>query len=67
MPTSDRSAATTASTSGSTGRSSRRSSGPKATDPDWQSGLAAMVDYARKSGFLSEDGTAIRAHVEWDG
>ena len=41
--------------------------GPKATDPDWQSGLAAMVDYARKSGFLSEDGTAIRAHVEWDG
>lgn len=42
-------------------------SGPKATDPDWQSGLAAMVDYARKSGFLSEDGTAIRAHVEWDG
>jgi len=40
--------------------------GSKASDTGWRDGLAAMVDYARNSGFLSDDGTAIRAHVEWD-
>ena len=41
--------------------------GRKGSDPDWRAGLAAMVDYARGAGFLSEDGTAVRAHVEWTG
>lgn len=40
--------------------------GTRATDPRWRDGLTAMVEYARSSGFLSDDGTAIRAHVEWD-
>lgn len=39
--------------------------GPRAEEAAWQEGLAAMVDFARDKGFLSEDGTAIRAHVEW--
>lgn len=39
--------------------------GARADDPAWQEGLAAMVDFARDKGFLSEDGAAIRAHVEW--
>jgi hypothetical protein len=40
--------------------------GTRATDPDWRNGLTAMVEYARDSGFLSDDGTAIRAHVAWE-
>jgi hypothetical protein len=40
--------------------------GTRATDPEWSDGLTAMVDYARRRGFLSDDGTAIRAHVAWD-
>jgi hypothetical protein len=35
-----------------------------AADDEWRSGFDAMVAYARDKGFLSEDGTAIRAHLE---
>jgi hypothetical protein len=31
----------------------------------WDDDFAAMLDYARSKGWLSEDGAAIRAHVEW--
>jgi hypothetical protein len=41
--------------------------GERAADPAWREGLSAMVDYARAEGFLSEDESAIRAHVEWVG
>ena len=27
--------------------------------------FAAMLDYARSKGWLSDDGASIRAHVEW--
>lgn len=40
----------------------RRLAGPAAEDPEWESGFAAMVDYARGKGWLV--GEAIRAHVE---
>ena len=30
----------------------------------WESDFAAMLDYARSKGWLSEDGASIRAHVE---
>ncbi len=33
-------------------------------DDTWQAGFEGMIDYARGKGFLSEDGSAIRAHVE---
>lgn len=39
--------------------------GGRATEPDWQEGLAAMTGYAREHGFASPDGTEIRAHIEW--
>ena len=32
----------------------------------WEAEFAAMLDYARTKGWLSEDGEAIRAHVEWE-
>jgi hypothetical protein len=31
----------------------------------WDDDMAAMLDYARSKGWLSDDGEAIRAHVEW--
>jgi hypothetical protein len=31
----------------------------------WEADFAAMLDYARGRGWLTEDGHAIRAHVEW--
>jgi hypothetical protein len=31
----------------------------------WDDDFAAMLDYARSKGWLSEDGASIRAHVEW--
>jgi len=31
----------------------------------WEGEFRAMLDYARSKGWLSEDGTSIRAHVEW--
>jgi hypothetical protein len=31
----------------------------------WDDDLAAMLAYARSKGWLSEDGGALRAHVEW--
>lgn len=37
--------------------------GSRADDPEWQNGLAKMLDYARQHGFLDDRG--IRAHVEW--
>lgn len=39
--------------------------GERAGNADWQAGLAAMIDYARSNGFLSDDGAAIRAHIDW--
>ena len=35
-----------------------------AADDEWRSGFDAMVAYASDKGFLSDDGTAIRAHLE---
>jgi hypothetical protein len=35
-----------------------------AADDAWQAGFDGMIDYARGHGFLSEDGTSIRAHLE---
>ena len=31
----------------------------------WEEDFAAMLEYARSKGWLSDDGTSIRAHVEW--
>jgi hypothetical protein len=31
----------------------------------WDDDFAAMLDYARSKGWLSDDGASIRAHVEW--
>jgi hypothetical protein len=31
----------------------------------WPARFAAMLDFARDKGWLSSDGEAIRAHVEW--
>jgi hypothetical protein len=39
--------------------------GAGADDSAWQAGFAAMVDYARSKGFLSDDDLAVRAHIEW--
>jgi hypothetical protein len=33
--------------------------------PDWQNGLTAMVDVAKKYGWVDEQKKAIRAHIEW--
>jgi hypothetical protein len=35
-----------------------------AADDAWHAGFEAMVDYARSKGFLAEDGSAIRGHLE---
>ena len=32
---------------------------------DWPVRFAAMLDFARDKGWLSDDGGAIRAHLEW--
>ncbi|WP_181783777.1 hypothetical protein [Pseudonocardia pini] len=32
--------------------------------PGWEDDLAGMLAYAEKKGWTSEDGTAVRAHVE---
>jgi hypothetical protein len=36
---------------------------PRAQDPDWQAGFAAMRAYAARKGW-SDDSGAIRAHIE---
>lgn len=36
-------------------------------DPAWRDGFAKMVDYARSHGWVAEDGSSVRAHVEWAG
>jgi hypothetical protein len=36
-----------------------------AVGAQWEDEFSAMLDYARSKGWLSEDGTSIRAHVEW--
>jgi hypothetical protein len=33
-------------------------------DDAWHAGFDAMVEYARSKGFLSEDSTSIRAHLD---
>jgi hypothetical protein len=37
----------------------------RAADPGWNSGLAGMIDYADRNGWLSEDGAYITAHLEF--
>lgn len=32
--------------------------------PDWEDGFAGMLAYAGRKGWLSADGSAVRAHVE---
>lgn len=32
--------------------------------PDWDAGFSAMLEYAGRKGWITEDG-AIRSHVEW--
>jgi len=36
-----------------------------AVGESWGPDFAAMLDYARSKGWLSEDGSLIRAHVAW--
>jgi hypothetical protein len=36
-----------------------------AVGESWEADFTAMLAYARSKGWLSEDGEAIRAHVEW--
>jgi hypothetical protein len=35
--------------------------------PSWEQDLAGMLAYATKKGWVSEDGTRVRAHLERDG
>ncbi len=42
----------------------RALAGERADDAAWTAGFAAMVAYAARSGWLSDDGQAIRAHCE---
>lgn len=35
-----------------------------AADPGWAAGWDAMVEYARGKRWLSDDGTAVRVHIE---
>lgn len=37
---------------------------PAAADPAWQSGLTAMIAYARARGWVDETTGRIRAHIE---
>ena len=41
----------------------RSRAGLLATDPDWPRHWEAMVAYAQRSGWLSPDGLAVRAHI----
>jgi hypothetical protein len=36
------------------------------TDSRWEEDFVSMLDFARTSGWLIDDGSAIRAHIEWD-
>lgn len=36
-----------------------------AVGADWPARFAAMVDYASAKGWVSEDGEAVRGHLEW--
>ena len=40
----------------------RRLAGPLADQPSWQSGYSAMLAYAGRQGWLTPDGSAVRAH-----
>lgn len=35
--------------------------------PTWEEDLAGMLAYAAKKGWVSEDGTRVRAHIEREG
>lgn len=37
--------------------------GHRAADPVWRQGFEAMLDYARRRGWV--EGGAVRAHIEW--
>jgi hypothetical protein len=36
------------------------------TNSKWKADFTAMLDFAGSKGWLTDDGGAIRAHVEWD-
>ena len=36
-----------------------------AVGPSWEADFAAMLEFARGKSWLTDDGQAIRAHVEW--
>jgi 3-hydroxy-9,10-secoandrosta-1,3,5(10)-triene-9,17-dione monooxygenase reductase component len=42
----------------------RRLAGRRASDPEWQRELAAMLGYAERKGWIDAEG-AVSAHVEW--
>lgn len=42
----------------------RSAAEPRATLPDWPDQWDAMIGYARSKGWLSEDGAALRVHLE---
>jgi hypothetical protein len=42
----------------------RRLAAGSVTD-GWEANFAAMLDYARSRGWLTDDGQEIEAHVEW--
>lgn len=44
-----------------------RRASPLAEDATWQAGFAAMIDFARRHGWIEEGTGAIRAHVVWSG
>jgi len=41
----------------------RRRAAAQDVSPDWAQRWAAMIAYARRQGWLSRDGTTVRAHV----
>ena len=42
----------------------RRAAEPRASAPDWSQRWDGMLDHARGSGWLSDDGTAVQVHLE---
>ena len=42
----------------------RELAGPLGSDAEWQASLDGMIAFARKSGWVNDDGH-VRAHVEW--
>jgi hypothetical protein len=45
----------------------RRLASPADGGPAWDDAWESMVAGARRAGWVTDDGTAVRAHVEWAG